>query len=188
MWDTSKQTTPAKKYQCGFCCTLVSSNECYSNTEKNGYTCSWIYICPECGQPTYFYDHNKQIPGIKPGKSIGKLPAYVSNLYDEIRNCHSVNAYNAVALLSRTLLSSCCVELGADVGLKFIEYVEWLDEENYIPKNSKHWVDKLRSIGNKQAHELTATTVTESNQLIEFIQMLLTLIFEYAKDDENIQS
>jgi hypothetical protein len=49
-----------------------------------------------------------------------------------------VNAYNAVALLSRTLLSSCCVELGADVGLKFIEYVEWLDEENYIPKNSKH--------------------------------------------------
>jgi hypothetical protein len=46
----------------------------------------------------------------------------------------------------------------------------------------------LRSIGNKQAHELTATTVTESNQLIEFIQMLLTLIFEYAKDDENIQS
>lgn len=107
------------------------------------------------------------------------LPTDIKYVYSEIRDCFSVEAYDAVALLSRTLLSSICVNLGCKKDLKFMEYIEWLDEDNYIPKNFKKWVDKIRVLGNKHAHGLLHISKHQALELIEFIEMILLLIYEY---------
>ena len=43
---------------------------------------------------------------------------------------------------------------GAEEGLKFIEYVEYLASNGFIPPNGKGWVDHIRQKGNEATHEI----------------------------------
>ena len=72
-----------------------------------------------------------------------------------------------------------------DENLKFIEYVNYLDEENYIPKNSKKWVDIIRSKGNETTHEIKISDEKEAKQLIKFIEIIITLIYEIELEIEE---
>ena len=73
-----------------------------------------------------------------------------------------------------------CVQLGAQENLKFIEYVNFLDTENYIPKNSKKWVDIIRKKGNDVNHEIVILNQKEAEQLITFSGIIINLIYENA--------
>lgn len=46
------------------------------------------------------------------------------------------------------------VEQGADENLRFIEYVNYLSDNGFIPPNGKQWVDHIRKKGNEATHEI----------------------------------
>lgn len=168
----------SKEFLCGYCGCEIAS--------ERGYRCSsgeFIYICHKCNKPTFMDIYGNQTPNYLMGKEFKvAIPENIKELYNEARRCYGVNAYSAVAMCCRKLLMHIAVECGAEENLKFVEYVNYLDEENYIPKNSKKWVDIIRQKGNETTHEIKISNEKEASQLIKFIEIIITLIYEIEQE------
>lgn len=171
-----------KNYVCGYCGKAIMSNIGFytkDNSEK-------VYICHNCNGATFFNWKNEQTPGYLYGKEFNvKIPEDIKELYNEIRRCYSVKAYSAVSMGCRKLLMHIAVQCGARENLKFIEYVDYLDEQNYIPKNSKKWVDIIRNKGNETNHEIKISNEKDAQQLIKFVEIIITLIYEIELEIEE---
>jgi hypothetical protein len=179
-WHSST-SLPSKSYICGNCGNSLASEHGYPASLPNqpNLILANIYICHFCFRPTYFDIEGNQIPGSPYGNKVNDLPSEVEILYNEARNCTSCNSYTASVLCSRKLLMNIAVSKGAKEGLKFIEYVEYLSNNNYIPPNGKDWVDHIRTKGNEATHEILIMKKEDAEDLITFIEMLLKFIYEF---------
>lgn len=164
-----------RQYRCGHCGYNVADDKGFF---FNGDNAKRIYICPNCEQPTYF-NGDRQIPGVTPGNEVDHLPEGLAVLYLEARNCCSISAFTASVLASRKMLMNIAVEQGAAEGLRFIEYVEYLANNGFIPPNGQAWVDHIRKKGNEATHEIALMGQAEANELIVFTEMLLKFIYEF---------
>ncbi|MDD6271984.1 MAG: DUF4145 domain-containing protein [bacterium] len=173
----------SKSFICGYCGEKISSNVGYYLTDwsssgkpnKRGY----IYICHNCNYPTYI-DWNNQVPMYKYGKSFSEKifpDEKTFYLYDEVRNCYKASAFSSCVLSARKLLMHIAVDCGAEEGKKFIEYVDFLDKNNYIPKNCKSWVDIIRNKGNEATHEIVIFNETDAKQIINFLEIIINVIY-----------
>jgi hypothetical protein len=174
-------TLPSKSYICGNCGNYLASEHGYeaSLPIQSNVILAYIYICHFCFRPTYFDMEGTQIPGSPYGNKVNDVPPEVENLYNEARNCTSCNSYTASVLCSRKLLMNIAVSKGAGEGLKFIEYVEYLFNKNFIPPDGKDWVDHIRTKGNEATHEISIMKKEDAEELITFIEMLLKIIYEF---------
>jgi len=77
------------------------------------------------------------------------------------------------------MLMNIAVHQGAKEGLKFIEYVEYLAANGFIPPNGKVWVDHIRRKGNEATHEISLMTEPDAETLVAFTEMLLKFIYEF---------
>ncbi|MFN2500326.1 MAG: DUF4145 domain-containing protein, partial [Pyrinomonadaceae bacterium] len=141
---------PSRNYICGHCGNPLATNRGYTSS-----TAGNIYVCHFCDKPTFFSRDSDQVPGSAFGYPVEHIPsAEVSALYEEARNCMKVNAYTASILCSRKLLMNIAVSKGAAEGLKFVQYVDHLADNGYLPPDGKQWVDQIRKIGNVATHEI----------------------------------
>lgn len=163
------------KFHCGFCGSIVASDRGFqdNNARKR------IFLCPHCDKPSFFDGAGSQVPGVAPGNNIGHLPTELETLYDEARQCVSVNAYTASVLACRKLLMHIGVEQKADQGKNFIYYVEYLANNGFVPPNGKGWVDHIRKKGNEATHEIVLMKKEDAEELISFAEMLLKFIYEF---------
>lgn len=173
---------PPRSYVCGHCGSSLSSNTGYSkaaNPDGSGGTVGYIYVCHNCHKPTYF-EGIVQIPGARPGEDVkGITDSGVEALYREARDTYSQNAFTATVLCCRKLLMHVAISKGAKEGKKFIEYVEYLSSENYVPRDAKSWVDQIRATGNEANHEIVIMTEEQAKDLLSFASMLLKLVYEF---------
>ena len=51
------------------------------------------------------------------------------------------------------------VSQGADQNLKFIEYVDYLACNGFVPPNGRGWVDHIRKKGNEATHEIVVMDI-----------------------------
>jgi hypothetical protein len=176
-------------YVCNYCGKAVVSSfglamHHFSSGVWSGQTNGMgVFICPNCGLPTFLgkEDNNMmvQIPGAAFGNDVSNVPDDVAEIYDEAREAYSVGSYTGVILLCRTLLDHLAVSFGAKENQSFQEYVDFLFEHNYITINSKKWVDAIRKFGNKATHRLVINTRDDAELIITFCEMLLKSNFEY---------
>jgi hypothetical protein len=171
-----------KQFRCGHCGYNVANDKGYF---PNNHHLRRIYICPNCDKPTFF-DESARHPGVAPGNEVQHLPLELEQLYREARNCCSVSAFTASVLASRKLLMNIAVQQGAKEGLKFIEYVEYLAANGFIPPNGKGWVDHIRKKGNEATHEIALMSQPDSEELISFSEMLLKFIYEFPSRVPNL--
>ena len=170
-------------YTCGYCSSLSGPSigyKCLNQDHRGSYiTTAVIYICPNCKKPT-FVDKttSQQTPGIIIGEEVMYLPTDISQLYNEARNCISVNAFTSSVLSCRKLLMNIAVSKGAKPGESFVSYVKYLEENHFIPPNSRGWVDHIRSKGNEATHEINSMNKEDAIELLEFAEMLLRFIYE----------
>lgn len=164
---------------CGHCGNLVASDLGYSCIGMHDQVTEYIPICRHCLRPTYFDEKGNQVPSPTYGNTVTDLPEEVETLYNEARNCLSCNAHTASVLCSRKLLMNIGVSKGAKEGIKFIEYVEFLSNKNYIPPDGKDWVDHIRKKGNEATHEISIMGKDDAKELIIFSEMLLTFIYQF---------
>jgi hypothetical protein len=111
------------------------------------------------------------------GELVMHLPDDICQLYEEARKTARF-APTSSALCSRKLLMHIAVSVGAAPGLKFIEYVDFLANNGYLPPNGKGWVDIIRKTGNEATHEIRIVSTKEAEELIDFARMLLMFIYE----------
>lgn len=184
------QNLESHKYKCGYCGQLLASEKgWFANNSKDG-SKFFIYVCHHCDKPTFFDSFWNQTPGVIFGNDVADISdEQVKNLYEEARKCTNNDAFTAAVLCCRKLLMHISVAKGAEPGKKFIEYVEFLANQNYIPPDAKGWVDCIREKGNEANHEIIIMGREEAIDLISFSEMLLKLIYEFPaniKKKKNI--
>lgn len=185
-WNNLKDLH-ARVFRCGHCGEKVSSSKGYFEEDE----LQFVYICPNCNKATYFdIVSDKQSPGIIFGNDVKNVPDNIYKLYNESRQCLSVQSYTASIMTCRKLLMNIAVEKGAKVGLSYKEYVGYLEQQHYTPPGSKEWVDHIRQKGNEANHEIKIMEKEDAEELIGFIEMLLKFIYEFtskmkAKKQDN---
>src|SRR5262249_54039225 len=140
-----------------------------------------IFLCMRCEKPTYFEDDNPnvQVPPPPYGNEVMNLPDTIKPVYAEARNCMLVAAYTSAALMCRKILMNVAVHEGAPENLKFVEYVEFFKQKNYIPPKGEKWIDFIRQKGNEGTHEIPQISKADAEQVIKFSETILTLVFEF---------
>ncbi|MFC1485652.1 DUF4145 domain-containing protein [Candidatus Latescibacterota bacterium] len=174
-----------KQYKCSYCGSLVGSNTGYKASSG---TCG-IYICPICTRPTIIDHIGNRIPEIPFGEDVqGIDDQHVRNAYNEARNCTQAGAYTGAVLLCRKILMNIAVDKGAAPGKKFIEYIQFLVDNHYVPPDGEKWVDQIRDKGNEATHEIPKIERKDAEQIMRFTEMLLRFIYEmpsYLDADEE---
>jgi DNA-directed RNA polymerase subunit RPC12/RpoP len=182
-WNNSQGLEP-RSYKCGYCRQTVGPDKGWQTQQQH----TWnnravadghVYVCSFCGKPTYFDVNGKQCPGAPFGNNVDSLPKDVAALYDEARECMTVNSFTATVLTCRKLLMHLAVEKGAPTGKSFLEYVEYLAQKGYVPPDGKGWVDHIRKKGNEANHEIKVMLDADAKDLIAFSEMLLKFVYEF---------
>lgn len=173
---TAVGQTPAQSYTCPWCQKGVTSVEGLFNGQPG---LDRLQFCPGCTRPTFIAATGETIPGLGYGDHVEELSDNVARLYDEARRCLSVNASHAAVLLARKLLMHVAVDQGAEENKSFAHYVNYLVSQNLIPPGTKDWVDEVRELGNDATHEIKEFSLNEAKAAIDFVSMLLKLLYEY---------
>lgn len=175
---------PQFSFDCAYCGDRVNSTSGWQlisiATNKPGVRAA-IRICPGCLGPNVFGSQDDRYPGIGFGSPVPGLPRDLDSLYEEARSSASAGAYTAAVLVCRKMLMNIAVTEGAAEGKKFIEYVQYLSDKNFVPPNGTAWVDYIRTRGNEATHEINLMTETDAKALIIFLEMLLRFIYEFPK-------
>ena len=139
-----------------------------------------IHQCLECAMPVIIGLDGQVIPQTQslPFADIRFLPPDIERLYNECRRCYLNGCYNAVIMVSRSLLMHIAVNMGDAAGKKFTQYIDYLEENGYIGKKNKAWVDKIRTIGNQYVHSMAEATGEDAKKVIVFLGQLLGNLYE----------
>jgi hypothetical protein len=170
-----------RSFVCGFCSHRVGSDKGYTVIHLGGKQPQrfGIFICPTCQGPTFLDQNEYQVPAPAIGSSVKDVPEKLNELYEEARRCTTTSCFTAAVLICRKMLMNIAVSQGANEGLKFIEYVNFLADNHFIPPNGKHWVDHIRMKGNEATHEIALMKEADAKDLLNFLEMLLRFIYEF---------
>jgi hypothetical protein len=177
-----QQTTNPKthSYLCHFCGHKVASEKGWFATTGVSNIQAFIFICPGCTKPTFFGADRKQVPAPRVGNSVnGITDKGVEALYNEARDCTMVGANTGAVLLARKLLMNVAVQHGARPGETFVDYVDYLSNNGFVPPNGRAWVDQIRKKGNEATHEIPQITQQDAQQILTFAEMLLKFVYEF---------
>jgi hypothetical protein len=177
------QKLEVESYRCGFCGDSVSSERGIRLGEEpdgSGGQVGGIFICPRCKGPTLIAPDGTQYPGNVFGNPVANVPEDLNTLYEEARRCMRENCFTGTVLLCRKILMNIAVEQGANEGMNFVQYVNYLSDEGHIPKNGKAWVDYIRKKGNEANHEVHLMNGTDAEDLLKLSEMLLRLVYEFS--------
>jgi hypothetical protein len=170
------ETIAARTFTCGHCGRATGNDRGYWTGTSGG---NYVYICPSCTLPNIFGPGGTQAPGPKFGSAVGHTPDDVGALYEQARDCMSVSAYTSAVLTCRKILMHVAVKAGAPVGKTFMDYVEFLVANGYVPPNGRGWVDHIRKRGNEANHEIALMTEEQAKELVSFVEMLLKFVYEF---------
>lgn len=113
------------------------------------------------------------------GRDIKSLKDDIEHIYAEARASTKVGAYTACVLLCRKLLMHIAVEKGAQPGLGFVEYVDYLAAHHWVPPNGTAWVDQIRKKGNDANHKIVIMDQAAAAEILSFVEMLLIFMYEF---------
>ena len=180
-WPSTDQLQ-GKKYTCFYCDCFVAPTRGYRRKEGNNFT-GTIGICPNCDNATYFDGHNEQFPGPMLGVPVsGITDQEVEQMYSEARACASVRAYTACVMACRKILMNVAVHQKADEGKPFVYYVDFLDQNGYIPPNGRGWLDEIRKRGNMATHEIKLMQKDDAILVLKFTAALLRFVYELPSE------
>jgi hypothetical protein len=177
-WNTL-QNFQARSFKCGFCDNRVGSEKGYFYNDSDRRVNAFVFICPVCGNPSYFDISGSQVPGVLIGDPVENVPSTVETLYQEVRKSAGAEANTASVMAARKILMNIAVDKGAPAGKSFSEYVEFLADKGYVPPDGKGWVKHIKDKGNEANHEIKIMSKEDAEELITFIHMLLTLIYAF---------
>jgi len=190
-WENTKIFI-SQNYQCSHCGKELASEKGYvasrQEPHKTHTDIEYICICHFCKKPTYIDMDRKQYPGVAFGNAVdGINDKSVEDLYEEARDCASVNAFTATAMACRKILMNIAVAKGAKENLKFVQYVQFLADNKFVPPDGKEWVEHIKNKGNDANHKIEIVPREDSEELLYFTEMLLTFIYAIPARFKKVQ-
>jgi Domain of unknown function (DUF4145) len=143
----------------------------------------WL-SCVSCGQGAVINGFE-----ISPGRKVFPTPEGTpdaeSKLWEEARACLSIGAYDAVAMICRKLLLHIVYTHQRSINpdavpqnMNFGAAVQYLVDNEIIPKDHRIWVDTIRTTGNAANHELPDISEERATQIALFTHHLFRNIYE----------
>jgi hypothetical protein len=98
-----------------------------------------------------------------------------------------VAAYTAAVMCCKKLLMNMAVTEGAKEGVtkgakegkSFVQYLDYLEHQGFIPAKGKEWVEYVRLKGNEANHEISVMERKDAEQFITFLETLLRANYEF---------
>lgn len=182
MWYGKESLRP-KSYKCGYCGEGVAGHLGYFYDDKTPDSpTGCIFLCPNCGQPTYENPQGVLSPGPLEGYEVLHVSdPNVKNLYEEARKCFSTNSYTAVVLCCRKLLMHIAVDNNAEEDKGFTFYAQFLLDSHFVPPKAESWVNFIKEKGNQANHEIKTVEKKEAETILLFSGMLLKNIYEFPE-------
>lgn len=131
--------------------------------QKSGSESWWIGVCPNCRNGVLVYQRELLTPGnvrpvvhvfypaALPSPTDEHIPDAIRRALDEAKQCFSVTAYRACAVMARRAMQTACIEQGATKG-NLVNQLHELANSGVITKSLKDWGDAVRWVGNDAAH------------------------------------
>jgi len=161
-----------------------------------------IYVfrkCPKCESP-YLLKHSflnhHEVGIIQQGTeqlypsgseqliSIESIPAEISNIYKQAKNCYEQNLPEPSIIMCRKCLEAICIDLDAK-GNNLDKKIEYLKTNGKIDEKLFNWANQLRLIGNDAAHDINIKiTKGDAKDSIIFLNALLLYIYTLDKKFE----
>ena len=91
-------------------------------------------------------------------------------------------------MVCRKLLMHIAVEEGANEDKSFKYYVDWLEENHYVPPNGKDVVEYIREKGNEANHEIVPMEKEDAEALIGFLELFMKFIYEVPQLPPDTQT
>lgn len=71
------------------------------------------------------------------------------------------------------------IDLKATENQSFAGYIEYLDTNRFVPPTVKTYLDRVRQLGNRAAHDIDPVDPAEIEKLLAFVEVLLRLIYDF---------
>ncbi|MCW5769114.1 MAG: DUF4145 domain-containing protein [Phycisphaeraceae bacterium] len=81
--------------------------------------------------------------------------------------------------MMRSLIMHVAVDRGAKENQVFASYVEYLNTNRYVPPTVTEYLDRVRLLGNRAAHDIDPVDPEEVEKLLAFVEVLLRLIYDF---------
>lgn len=177
-----------RDYHCGHCGTKVSTIlGLWRNAEVRGREAQFeVRLCTHCYEATNLIIQYNDIVYQNPMPRYGKkfTPpqgnddlSQIIGLYIEAQSALSQGCPSCAVLMFRKLLMHIAVEKKANVGLRFIEYCDYLKDNNIVSEPQFGMVDRIKNDGNAENHEIRKATNKEAQDLIKLVTMLIESIY-----------
>lgn len=112
----------------------------------------WIGTCNNCDHPVLIRNHGDEIyPHPRPEPTDRNVPDGIREDLDEAKQCFSVSAWRAAAVMARRAMQAAAIERGAQ-GRQLVDQIADLAAKNKITADLKEWADVVRWVGNDAAH------------------------------------
>ena len=138
--------------------------------------------CSKCGEIIRVVIKNDIVQSAQKsgltGNNIEGMPEDISACYEEAMRCMGSGCFTASELLCRKILMHIAVEKGASEGKSFAYYINYLEEEGYVARHMKKWVDLIRKHGNESTHSLNVVEKNRADSTLSFTAQLLVLLYE----------
>jgi hypothetical protein len=160
---------------CGYCEHKVASRISYYT---GGHPQALARACPECNCLTLFTPEGESLPIAPPGSPVVNVPSELSDLHDEARHAAGAGAHTASVMVSRKMLMNIAVREGAPENQRFVQYVDYLEDEGFFSPKMRSFVTYIKDLGNEANHEIAPKTAEDAIAAIEFVGALLRHNYE----------
>jgi hypothetical protein len=148
---------------------------------------TWL-LCISCGTGAVADSYGVVWPGQMAYPTPDGTPEAETKIWEEIRKCLCVDAYNAVAMLCRKLLLHLVFTHERSQNphatprrMTFAEAVQYLLDNGVITAAHKPLATEIKDIGNRANHELPDITEDEARKIALFTNYLFVSVYEMPK-------
>lgn len=170
-----------QSYNCGHCGRSTSGRVvCSETNDRNERVTLWCHCSCEKRLPTLISTVDgteRQFPGQAPFQAGEKWPDELVRLYHEASLAFTAGAYTSTTMVARKILMVCACKEGADEGLPFVKYVDYIIDNVLPMPRAKKSIDAIRTIGNDANHSVSFVELDDALRAMQIITYLLTSVY-----------
>ena len=170
-----------RNFECGHCGRSTNGRTlCTLTDDENNERVAWCVCSCEKQLPTAIVISPGgviQFPEFcefHPGEN---WPDDLTQLFDEATKSFSASAYTSATMVCRKILMVCACHEGADEGLQFVKYVDYIVSTVLPLPKAKGSIDAIRKIGNDANHSAAFVTREEAKRALSIVNYLLNSVY-----------
>lgn len=138
----------------------------------------WIGVCNYCQKPVLVKNKGEIIyPNPLPSPTDERIPENIRLDLDEAKQCNSIHAFRACAVMARRAIQSTAIAKGATKE-DLVSQINELESNGVITNDLKEWATVVRWVGNDAAHpNKDIVSQEDAEDILNLVEQFLNVIF-----------